>query len=123
MTPLQRRAALFLLGCIPTRAAFTYAAAVSDIPRLRLFGALAALPAVGFLVIYFAGLRKTGAETGGAPIWWNRLRPIHAILWGAFALAAITGFQQAWIILAADTLFGCIAFLIGSPASPLNPKQ
>lgn len=120
MDPLQRRALLFLLGCIPTRAAFTYAAAKSQTSSLPLFGALAALPAVGFLVIYFTGLRKTGAETGGAPIWWNNLRPLHALLWAAFAVFAIAGKPWAWMVLAADTLFGTMAFLTGSPASPFN---
>ncbi len=120
MNPLQRRALLFLLGCIPTRAAFTYAAAKSQTSTLPLLGALAALPAIGFLVIYFTGARKTGAETGGAPIWWNALRPIHAFLWAAFAFLAFFGKSWAWIILAADTLFGTLAFLTWSPASPLN---
>ncbi len=117
MDPLKKRALLFLLGCIPTRAALTYVAAKSQGGTLSMLGALAALPAMGFLVIYFMGLRKAGAETGGAPIWWNNLRPIHSILWGAFAFAAIIGKHWAWIILAADTLFGTLAFLTWSPAS------
>ncbi len=115
MDPLQRRAALFLLGCIPTRAAFVWLTATYT-SYLPWFGALALLPAMGFLYFYFSGTRNTGLETGGAPIWWAPLRPVHALFWAAFAVAALFGFSWAWMILAADTLFGICAFLVASPA-------
>ncbi len=119
MDPLQKRAALFLLGCIPTRLAFVYAAA-TYLTHLRLFGFLALLPAIGFIYLYVSGSRKTGLETGGAPIWWTSLRPIHAAFWFAFAATALSGKSWAWMIMATDVLFGLAAFLTMSPASPLR---
>ena len=50
--------------------------------------------------------RGMGEEVGGERIWWDRLRPIHAALWGSAAALALTGRHEAWIPLAADTLFG-----------------
>lgn len=117
MTPLQRRALLFLGACIPSRIAFTVWSAKSQNPLL---GALALLPAVGFFYFYLSGSRPTGAEVGGDVIWWNRLRPLHGILWGIFAVAALSGKPWAWKILAVDTVLGVLAFLTWSPASPLR---
>ena len=109
MTP--QHAALFLIGCIGSRAAFTAVTAFAPTTALRWLGAIALLPAIGFAVIYAFGLRKTGLEVGNKPIWWNSLRPIHAALWGAFAVSAISGYRGAWAFLAVDTVFGLANFL------------
>ena len=54
----------------------------------------------------------TGSETFGEKIWWNDLRPVHAMLYFLFAYNAIIGNQQSWIYLLADVLLGLISFLI-----------
>ena len=106
----RKRAALFLIGCMGVRFGLTYVAATKP-AALPWLGALAVPPALGIAAIYWFGLRKTGAETFGQPIWWNALRPAHAVLWAAFALAALLRVREAWTILLFDTLLGLGAWI------------
>ena len=75
-------------------------------------GYLLLLPAIGFIYIYLTNSRQTGAEVFGDKIWWNNLRPIHALLYLLFSYNAIQGNKNAWIYLLIDVLFGLISFLI-----------
>lgn len=112
LTTLQKRTALFLIGCIGTRSLFAWMAAVSS-PAVQQWLAYAALvPAAGFLWIWATGARQTGPEVFGARIWWNALRPVHAALYLSFA-AAVLGWQwpHAWVFLAADVVLGLAAFV------------
>jgi hypothetical protein len=111
MDTFQKRVLLFLVGCIGVRLLLVYIAKTVNIEKLRYFGYLAILPAIGFAVIYLFGLRKTGAEVFGEKIWWNNLRPIHAFLWGLFAYYAIIGNRAAWMILLLDVIIGLGSFL------------
>lgn len=109
---LNQRMALFLVGCIGTRGLLVYLAATVSLAGLKVMAALAAVVAIGFTVIYLGKLRPTGAETGGQPIWWNSLRPVHAILYASFAYFAWTGQRRvAWILLLVDVLIGLASFL------------
>jgi len=90
MNNIQKRFLLFIFGCIGTRLFFVYAAKTININYLPWLGYLALLPALGFLYFYFTNTRKTGAEVFGEKIWWNHLRPIHAIFYFLFAYNAIT---------------------------------
>ena len=110
LTESRKRAALFLFGCMGVRFGLTYVAKTRP-KALPWLGALAVPPALGIAAIYWFGLRKTGVETFGAPIWWNRLRPVHACLWAAFALTALLRVEEAWMILLADTLLGLAAWI------------
>jgi hypothetical protein len=110
MDDLVKRNLLFLIGCIGSRSLLVYLAK-SKVEWLHLMGLLALIPAIGFLAIYFLGLRKTGAEVFGETIWWNNLRPVHGVLWATFAYLAINKNNQAWKVLAVDTLIGLGAFL------------
>ena len=112
LTSLQKRLLLFLIGCIGTRLAFALIAKKLPTDYLKYAGYLAILPAIGFLYIYLTGSRQTGPETMGAPIWWNNLRPIHAIFYGLFAYAAIRGDAGAWVYLLADVAFGLLSFTV-----------
>ena len=47
------------------------------------------MPAIGFSYIFIFGKRKKGGQTFGQKIWWNHLRPIHALLYALFAYLAI----------------------------------
>jgi hypothetical protein len=102
--------ALFLIGCIGTRLLFTYLA-MTFTAYLPYMGYIAALISAGFFYIYFTGSRPTGLETGGKPIWWNHLRPLHGFLYGLFAYGAIIGRTDSWKLLFADTMIGLFAFL------------
>jgi hypothetical protein len=112
MNEIKQRILLFLIGCIGIRFLFVVIAKYIDIKYLPYLGYLALLPTIGFLYIFLTGSRKTGPETFGKKIWWNNLRPIHAILYFLFAYNAIIGNKQAWIYLLADVLFGLISFLV-----------
>lgn len=105
----MKRMALFLIGCIGTRLALVWLAFTYPM-YLPYMGMIAIIPAIGFLTIYFGGLRKTGAEVFGDRIWWNDLRPIHGMLYALFALLALQRNRWAWIILLIDVLIGLIAF-------------
>jgi hypothetical protein len=75
-------------------------------------GALALLPAIGFIVIYLGDFRKTGPEVFGDQIWWNDLRPIHGLLYALFAVLALCKNESAWIVLLVDVLIGFSAYMM-----------
>ena len=88
---------IFLIGCIGVRSLFVVIAKYANTTYLKYLGYLALIPAAGFIYIYLTGSRKIGAETLGEKIWWNNLRPIHAILYYLFAYNAIIGNKHSWI--------------------------
>lgn len=117
----QKRILLFVFGCLLTRTLFAYIAQRLSNPvtktdikysyLLPYFGYLALIPAFGFAIIYFTDSRKTGPEVFGGKIWWNNLRPVHALLYFLFANLAIRKNTYAWIPLALDVLIGATAAL------------
>jgi hypothetical protein len=112
MNNIQKRFLLFIFGCIGTRLFFVYLAKTINIQYLPLLGYLALLPAIGFMYIFFTGARNTGAEVFGDKIWWNHLRPIHALLYFLFAYNAINKVEKAWIYLFVDVILGLTSFII-----------
>jgi hypothetical protein len=112
MNDMQKRFALFLIGCIGTRFLFVYIAKHISLKYLPYLGFLALLPAIGFMYIFITGARKTGAEVFGEKIWWNDLRPLHALFYTMFAIMAIMRKPNAWIWLLVDVLFGLTSFLV-----------
>jgi hypothetical protein len=111
MNNIQKRILLFLFGCIGTRSLFVYVTKNVNSNYLPYFGYLALLPAIGFTYLYIFGLRKTGAEVFGEKIWWNDLRPIHAVLYFLFAFNAINRNKNSWIYLLVDVIIGLLSFL------------
>jgi hypothetical protein len=119
LTSIQKRFAMFLGGCIPVRIFASwlsyYLARRNSTTGLKILAGLAIFPLIGWAVILAFGLRKTGAETQGAPIWWNFMRPIHMILYVIFIYLALSNKEKkeksAWIPLLLDALLGLIAFL------------
>jgi hypothetical protein len=112
MDTLQKRFLLFLVGCMGTRFLFVWIAKSVDREVLPYLGYAAILPAVGFIYIWFTNARPIGAEVFGEKIWWNDLRPLHAILYGLFAVLAIQRYSCAWMVLLADALVGLTSFLV-----------
>lgn len=112
MNTIQKRFLLFLVGCIGTRSLFVILARKANTEYLKYMGYLALLPAIGFIYIYLTGSRQTGGETFGDKIWWNNLRPLHALLYFLFAYNAIIGNKNAWLYLLFDVVFGLTSFLI-----------
>ena len=112
MNDMQKRFLLFLIGCIGVRSILVLLAKNTSVYVLKILGYLALLPAIGFIYIYLTGSRQTGAEVFGEKIWWNNLRPIHAILYLLYAYNAINGVKSAWIYLFIDVVIGLISFLV-----------
>ncbi len=108
---INARFALFLLGCIPVRSGLVVAAHTLPAQKLPIMGYAALLPAIGFSSIFLMGARKTGAETGGQPIYWNAFRPLHAALYFIFAWMAIRRDPQSWVPLLVDVVLGLCVFL------------
>ncbi len=112
MNNIQKRFLLFIFGCIPTRLAFVYIAKTISLQYLPILGYLALLPAIGFIYLYLSRSRKTGPEVFGDKIWWNNLRPIHALFYLLFAYNAIHKIKTAWLYLMYDVILGLSSFLI-----------
>ena len=109
-----KRTLLFLVGCMGTRLSLVWLA--YKFPQyLKLMGFLALIPAIGFMYIYVNGLRKTGPEVFGGKIWWDKLRPVHSLLWFTFAYLAINMNHDAWKVLLADVSLGFTAWLTLRP--------
>ena len=112
MNDLQKRFAAFFLGCIPVRISFVIAARKLNKEQLKTMGFLALLPAIGFLYYYFRWASEKGLAMFNE-VWWNHMRPIHALLYFFFAYQAITGNRNlAWKTLAFDVAIGAISFLL-----------
>jgi hypothetical protein len=111
MNPTQIRFILFLFGCIGMRLIFVIIAKNVSIQYLQYLGYLALVMPVAFMYIFLTGSRKTGAEVLGDKIWWNNLRPLHALIYGLFAYNAIKGNPNAWIFLFLDVIIGLVSFL------------
>ncbi len=109
---MKKRFLLFLCGCIVIRSVFVYVAKTIKPDYLPLLAVLALLPVIGWINIIFFNPRNSGPETMGSPIWWNSLRPIHAILYFAFALCAFYKKSYSWIFLLIDVCIGLSSFLI-----------
>ncbi len=102
---------LFLFGCIGTRLILTFLAK-TQIDYLPYMCFAAVVMSLGFFYIYFTGSRPIGIETGGKPIWWNHLRPLHGFLYGLFAyMAIVQQNRDAWKVLLVDTAIGLGAFV------------
>jgi hypothetical protein len=108
------RTLAFLIGCMGAR--LLLAAAMFMAPPgfwVQFLALMCIAIAIGFTVIYVMGWRKTGIETGNSPIWWNALRPVHAVLFFAAGIAALAGMRRAAAtILIFDTAVGLTAYLI-----------
>lgn len=111
MNNIQKRFLLFLIGCIGSRSFLVYLAKNLPEKIVQIMGFIALIPACGFTYIYLTGTRSTGAEVFGDKIWWNDLRPIHAILYFLFAYMAINMHRMAWVVLLIDVFIGLGAFL------------
>ncbi len=112
MNNIQKRFLLFIFGCIVVRLLFVYIAKNISLQYLPILGYLALIPAIGFLYLFFSGSRKRGGEVFGDIIWWNNLRPLHAILYLLFSYNAILKNNNAWIYLLIDVIIGLVSFLI-----------
>ena len=105
---------LFLGVCIPFRiflAYFAYKMRHNTAAMVTL-GIVSIFIARGFLNAHISN-RSTGIEVFGGRIWWNSLRPIHALLYFIFTAMTFVNKhtrQYAYIPLAIDAAYGFFAF-------------
>ena len=111
MTPLQNRYALFLGGCIPARLFLAYLAYKLPTELLPFLGLIGGAIGAGLLFLYFTGLRTTGVETMGAPIWWRPFRWFHGLMYLIFAYLMFRRDYRGYLVVIADTLVGLLLFL------------
>ena len=111
MKALEKRFLLFLGGCIPMRLLFVWLTKIMPLNYLPYAGALALLPAFGFIYLFLTGKRTVGMETQGAPIWWSRFRIIHGLIYLGFAYYAFQRLRNAYLFLLADVLLGLGLFI------------
>jgi hypothetical protein len=105
------RILLFLIGCIGSRLLLVYIAK-NNVEYLPLMGLFALMASIGFMYIYLTDSRQTGPEVFGEKIWWNKLRPIHAMILAIFAYHAFKKEPYSWKFLLIDVLFGLTSFII-----------
>ena len=103
---------VFVLACLPSRLLLAYVASRSNRTTLKILGLLACGAVSGWLLI-LSGVwkRDRGIETCGQPIWWSAYRPLHAVLYSAFAYFALKGERQrATQCLILDLLLAAVVF-------------
>jgi len=110
----EKRAHLFLFGCITTRFFIAYLAyKFASTPtktsqhNLKLLANISLLIGVSFWSLYLFHLRQDAPEAGGVT-WWNSLRPVHGSLWllAGYMMHQPNLQNYAYIILLIDTLLG-----------------
>lgn len=112
MNKIQKRFFLFLCFCIPSRLLLVYLAKVIPLDYLPILGYITFIIASSFTYIFLSGSRKRGLETIGEKIWWNELRPVHALLYFLFSYYAIHKIRCGWLYLLYDICIGLFSFLI-----------
>jgi hypothetical protein len=109
-----KRSHMFLFGCIGVRlglAVLAYHYLQTNNANLQYLIALTLAIAASWIILYTCKMRQTGFEASAeddeqGQIWWDHLRPIHALLYVAFAVLACNGVKWAWVLLLLDALFG-----------------
>lgn len=105
------RIAIFVMVCMVLRILLVYTAYAIDKHYLPYMGYGAAIIAVGFATIYVFKLQRAGNVGGfGGQVWWDHLRPIHAMLYLVFAMLAIAQHESAYVPLLIDISVGVLSF-------------
>ena len=107
---MQAKALTFIFGCIGTRLAITYVAKRLSLDNRKYLAIASLAVSIAFMVLYLFNLRPTGFESSapGGRLWWNWLRPVHALLFASFAWKSYKKISRSWQILLADTLLGLV---------------
>ena len=109
---VRLRMLIFIIFCIGARFALAYLASVVPDEYLPAYSTILSAIGASFIFLYPTGYRKIGTETGGNPIWWTELRPVHGFLY--VAAAAVLFNKQRVLgsqLIILDTLIGLVAFL------------
>tara|TARA_B100000989_G_C19491824_1_gene450171 strand:+ start:308 stop:649 length:342 start_codon:yes stop_codon:yes gene_type:complete len=102
--------AAFLIGCIGIRLLLSFLVKISPVNYLPFYSVITFLQGLAFIFIYLFNLRKYGMEAGGK-IWWNKLRPVHGVMYLLFSIYSYKKEVFAWKILFVDAVLGLIFWL------------
>ena len=105
----QHRVLLFLLVCIPVRAAIAYAAKEASPTVLKVMGVIGIIASLSLFLIWATDSRKEKGAFGG-DVWWANYRLLHAILIFLFSTSALMTDPNSWKWLAADVSIGLALF-------------
>ena len=109
---MQTKTLAFLIGCISTRLVIAYVAKQMSLTNRKYLAIVTTSIAIAFMILYLFNLRPTGFESSapGGKIWWNWLRPVHALLLIGYAWLAYKEIEWSWLMLLVDTLLGFCAW-------------
>ena len=100
-----------MIGCIPIRIIIALSPLVLNEYLLKFLSVILAVIGLSFSTLYCLNLRLSATE-GGGQTWWNKLRPIHGILYVAAGLAIASGKRVATsCILFLDLVIGVGSWL------------
>lgn len=111
MNNLTKRNLYFIFGCILFRLILVYLVYSINQMYLPYIGVITLIIAISWIIIYLFDLRKTGIEVNNEKIWWNNLRPVHALLYILFSYNAFNKSNTSFIYLLIDVIIGLIAFI------------
>ena len=94
---------LFLIGCMGSRLFLIF---MKD----KIFGYIEIVIGLSFMYIFLTNSREYGLETFGDKIWWNKLRPIHGILYLISGILILTD-KHSYYPLTIDIIIGFSAYL------------
>jgi hypothetical protein len=111
----KKRAALFLLGCIPVRLLLVAIVKNISLKYLPYLGYVGLVGGLSFIYLFLFGNKTADGQlawTGEKYIWWNKFRVLHGLFYILFAIFAIRKQQAyAWKILLLDVLVGLSAWI------------
>ena len=110
MNNIQKRFILFLFLCIPLRLFIAYL--IYKREHVDLLKFILLFIGFGFTYIYALDLRKTGGEVFGSKIWWNNLRPLHALNYLLATYMLHKNIKRPEYVILFDTIVGFLKFLI-----------
>jgi hypothetical protein len=108
----QKITLLFIIGCIGARMLLVILAKRINLVYLQYMGYIAIIVVIAFMYSYYKfNKNKEELTIFKNKVWWNKLRPIHAVLYAIFAYLAINKSSNAWIPLFIDVIIGLAAFV------------
>jgi hypothetical protein len=103
------RVALFLTLCIGARVLFAYLSHKINKEYLPVLGIIAIVVATGFIRNF---LTKKKVGSFGQDVWWNDIRPIHALIYFLFGLMSLQKFDHSYVLLLIDVCIGLYVFIV-----------
>ena len=110
MNNIQKRFILFLFFCIPLRLFISHS--IYKRKNVDLLKFILLFIGLGFVRVYALDLRKTGVEVFGGEIWWNNLRPLHALNYLLATYMLHNKIKRSEYVILFDTIIGFLKFFI-----------